>query len=87
MYQVFINLQYHLHFFLHFVFSFMGKLFMDDPISHIIEPKQRLWIMHGAQLHNLFKFKPPNKIFGTRWGTRSDKEILSAVRMRKPEYL
>ena len=31
--QVFINLQYHLHFFLHFVFSFMGQLFLDDPIS------------------------------------------------------
>ena len=31
--QVFINLQDHLHFFLHFVFSFMGQLFMDDPIS------------------------------------------------------
>ena len=31
--QVFINLQDHLNFFLHFVFSFMGQLFMDDPIS------------------------------------------------------
>ena len=32
-YQVFIILQDHLHFFMHFVFSFMGQLFMDDPIS------------------------------------------------------
>ena len=31
--QVFINLQDHLHFFLYFVSSFMGQLFMDDPIS------------------------------------------------------
>ena len=31
--QIFSNLQDHLHFFLHFVFSFMGQLFMDDPIS------------------------------------------------------
>ena len=31
--QVFINLQDHLHFFSHFVFSFMGQLFMDDPIT------------------------------------------------------
>ena len=31
--QVFINLQDHLHFSLHFVFSFMGQLFMDDPVT------------------------------------------------------
>ena len=34
--QVFINLQIHLHFFLHFDFSFMGQLFMDDPISFFV---------------------------------------------------
>ena len=34
--QVFINLQDHLHFFLHFVFSFMAQLFMDDPIFDIL---------------------------------------------------
>ena len=33
--QVSINLQDHLHFFLHFVFSFMEQLFMDDPISYL----------------------------------------------------
>ena len=33
--QVFINLQDHLHYFVHFVFSFMGQLFMDDPISDV----------------------------------------------------
>ena len=32
-YQVFIFLQDHLHFFLHFFFTFMEQLFLDDPIS------------------------------------------------------
>ena len=34
-YQVFIFLQDHLHFFLHFFFTFMEQLFLDDPISFI----------------------------------------------------
>ena len=34
MYQVFIFLQDHLHFFLHFFFTFMEQLFLDDPILH-----------------------------------------------------
>ena len=33
MYQVFIFLQDHLHFFLRFFFTFMEQLFLDDPIS------------------------------------------------------
>ena len=32
MYQVFIFLQDHLHFFLHFFFTFMEQFFLDDPI-------------------------------------------------------
>ena len=32
MYQVFISLQDHLHFFLHFFFTFMEQFFLDDPI-------------------------------------------------------
>ena len=32
-YQVFIFLQYQLHFLLHFFFSFMGNFFVNDPIS------------------------------------------------------
>ena len=32
MYQVFIFLQDHLHFFLHFFFTFMEHFFLDDPI-------------------------------------------------------
>ena len=38
MYQVFIFLQDHLHFFLHFFFTFMEQLFLDDPISTIGSP-------------------------------------------------
>ena len=52
--QVFINVQDHLHFFLHFVFSFMGQLFMDDPISYFdfsIFRSDAMWcweiIFHG----------------------------------------
>ena len=40
--QVFINLHDHLHFFLHFVFSFMGQLFMDDPILRLPERIQKV---------------------------------------------
>ena len=36
MYQVFIFLQDHLHFFLYFFFTFMEQLFLDDPIPSAV---------------------------------------------------
>ena len=53
--QVFSNVRDHLHFFLHFVFSFMGELFMDDPISLRIPIQScRTRIFHDVGLIKVF---------------------------------
>ena len=49
MYQVFLFLQDHLHFFLYFFFSFMGQLFMDDPIS------TKKWLRSQVRRWNLYE--------------------------------
>ena len=48
-YKVFIFLQDHLHFFLHFFFTFMEQLFLDDPISKVQkrERRKKWWILDG----------------------------------------
>ena len=56
-YQVFIFLQDHLHFFLHFFFTFMEQLFLDDPISGLNSNLSCYHIL--AKVSPLLKLAPP----------------------------